>query len=182
MFLKPSAALPALFVTALLGAMAVPAEAQNGALRLATINTQQIIDQAPGAREAQQELEELANSSRQELQGMEQELQQMSEEYERQRSTMAPERREEREQEIMERQQAYFQRQQQLEQELSQRQQQLVNPILERVQNVIDDIRVEGNYTMIFDQAPGTGVLAADPSLDITDQVLARLRSSANNR
>lgn len=183
MVLKPNTALPALFVAALLAATAMPAEAQDGAPRFAWINSQQIIDQAPGAREAQQELEEMTNRSRTELEGLEAEFQEMTQQYERQRGTMSEDRREEREQAIMQRQQALVQRSQELEQEIGERQAQLVNPIFERIRAVIEDIRVEGNYTMIFDHAPGAGVvLAADPALNITDQVLARLRSTANNR
>lgn len=182
MFLKPSVALPALFVASLLAITAMPADAQNGATKFAWINSQQIIDQAPGAREAQQELEEMANRSRSELEGLETELQEMTQQFEQQRGTMSDDRREERQQEIMQRQQALFQRSQELEQELAERQAQLVNPIFDRIRGVIEDIRVEGNYTMIFDHAGGGVVLAADPALNITDQVLARLRSTANNR
>jgi Skp family chaperone for outer membrane proteins len=43
---------------------------------------------------------------------------------------------------------------------------------------VIEDVRREGNYALIFDTAAGA-IITADPGLDLTDQVLERLRTTA---
>jgi Skp family chaperone for outer membrane proteins len=44
---------------------------------------------------------------------------------------------------------------------------------------VLQGMRAEGNYAFILDaEAPGSALVAADPSLDITNQVLARLKHS----
>jgi Skp family chaperone for outer membrane proteins len=58
------------------------------------------------------------------------------------------------------------------------RQAQLVKPIMERVQSVIEAIRSEDGYAMIFDVGAQTNVVvSADKKLDLTDRVLARLKS-----
>jgi outer membrane protein len=58
------------------------------------------------------------------------------------------------------------------------RQAQLVKPIMERVQSVIEAIRSEDGYAMIFDVgAQVSVVVSADKKLDLTDRVLARLKS-----
>jgi Skp family chaperone for outer membrane proteins len=58
------------------------------------------------------------------------------------------------------------------------RQAQLVKPIMERVQSVIETIRTEEGYSMIFDVGSQVSVVvAADKKLDLTDRVLARLKS-----
>ena len=58
------------------------------------------------------------------------------------------------------------------------RQAQLVKPIMERVQSVIESIRTEDGYAMIFDVgAQSSVVVAADKRLDLTERVLARLKS-----
>ena len=62
------------------------------------------------------------------------------------------------------------------------RQAQLVKPIMERVQSVIEAIRTEDGYAMIFDVGSQTSVVvAADKKLDLTERVLARLKSQACN-
>jgi outer membrane protein len=58
------------------------------------------------------------------------------------------------------------------------RQAQLVKPIMERVQGVIEAIRTEDGYAMILDVgAQASVVVAADKRLDLTERVLARLKS-----
>lgn len=81
----------------------------------------------------------------------------------------------------MQKQRDAQQRAMQLEDQAAKRQNELVEPVMRKIQEVIDSIRDEGKYAMIFDVAAG-GVIAADPSLDLTDQVLARLRPTATNK
>jgi outer membrane protein len=52
-------------------------------------------------------------------------------------------------------------------------------PITDAVKKVLDDIREEGGYAMIFDNAPGaSNIVSADKNLDITDRVISRLRAT----
>lgn len=81
----------------------------------------------------------------------------------------------------MQKQREAQQRAMQLEDQAAKRQNELVEPVMRKIQEVIDAIRSEGKYAMIFDVAAG-GLIAADPALDITDQVLARLRPTATNK
>ncbi|TFG62604.1 MAG: OmpH family outer membrane protein, partial [Gemmatimonadales bacterium] len=67
-----------------------------------------------------------------------------------------------------------------METEAGQRQQDLLRPILERVSTVIETIRGERNYAMVFDIST-EGVVAADPSLDITDLVKGRLGAASES-
>ena len=58
------------------------------------------------------------------------------------------------------------------------RQRELLEPIQSRVTAVIEGIRAEGNFAIIFDiTAPGSGIVTADKSLDLTDRVIARLQA-----
>jgi outer membrane protein len=60
------------------------------------------------------------------------------------------------------------------------RQAQLVKPIMEKVQAVIETIRAEDGYAVILDVgAQVSVVVAADKSLDLTERVLARLKSAS---
>ncbi len=55
-------------------------------------------------------------------------------------------------------------------------------PIQEEVRKVLDDIRGEDGYSLILDHTPGQSpIVSADKNLDITDRVVARLRTLAAN-
>src|SRR5690242_17008648 len=77
---------------------------------------------------------------------------------------------------LMEKQQAFSDKQAELTQKFNAKQAELAAPIQEAMLKVLDDIRVEDGYTFILS---GDGVVAADKNLDITEKVLARLRTLA---
>jgi len=74
-------------------------------------------------------------------------------------------------------------RQDDLSQKVQLRQQELLQPITVRVQAVLDGMRAELNCAVIFDVAGsgqgGLWIASADKSLDLTDRVIERLKSSA---
>jgi len=79
---------------------------------------------------------------------------------------------------IRDREAAYQSRARMLDSTMQDRQAQLVKPIMERVQKVIETIRAEDGYAFIFDVGSQTSVVvAADKNLDLTDKVLARLKT-----
>lgn len=153
--------------------LAAPVQAQSD-IQIAYINSERIVQEAPGAQEARQQLEEDLSAYRTEVQQMGEELQQRIQQFEQQQMTLSEQARAEREEEIQQQQMEYQQRIQQLEQQAAQRQQELVQPIMNRINAVIEDIRREGGYTMIFD-ASTQGIIAADPGLDLTAEVIRRL-------
>lgn len=139
------------------------------------IDSQAILQQAPGASEAQQTWSRELAQYRSEVQQLATEIDTMQSNLEQQRDMLNQSAIDRRRQEIAEKQQELRQRAQELEQRAAQRQQELLGPILEEVRAVIDEIREEQGYTMVFD-ASAAGVLAADPRLDITGLVLERLQ------
>jgi Skp family chaperone for outer membrane proteins len=71
------------------------------------------------------------------------------------------------------------QRAQELQQKAAQRQRELLVPLQGRVNGVIESVRAEGGYGIVFDvSAPGSSVVAADRSLDLTDRVIQKLKGS----
>jgi outer membrane protein len=113
-----------------------------------------------------------------EADAMQTELDNLISEYQAQQSTLVPNIRQARETEIMQRQQRYQDRLAQMDQELAQSRQTLIEPILNDMTITIEEIRTEGGYAFIFD-LQGQSIVAADPSLDLTDEVLRRLREKA---
>jgi len=152
-----------------------PAAAQTG--RVAYINVQRVLAEAPGTTDAQQAFERDMQSYRTELEGLENELEALQTSFDRQQATMTPDVREQHQTQMQQKFIAYQQRQAELEETLQRRQSELLGPIMDRIISVTEQVRAEGNYAMIFDAAAG-GLVTADPALDISDQILQRMRST----
>ena len=90
-------------------------------------------------------------------------------------ATLTPTAKAAREKDLGGKQQAYQQHVQELEQTAQQREAELVRPIMEQINKIIEQIRTENGYSFILDAGSQAGVVvAADSSLDITDQVIKR--------
>jgi outer membrane protein len=146
--------------------------------RFAFINSQKILAEAPGAREAQQTFEREMQRFRTEVDSLEQQLEQMRVDLERQQATLSPQVRQQRQEAMQQQFTTYQSRLGELERTAQRRQTELVEPIMQRISETIEEMRREGNYGMIFDASAGA-LITADPSLDLTDRVIARLRQTA---
>lgn len=140
------------------------------------INSQKLLQATPGADKAQKTWNQELQKYRSEVQGLASQVDSLQQAYQRQEAMLSDAAKQRKQQEIDQKRQQLQQRTQQLEQQASQRQQQLLQPILNKVRGVIEQIREERGYTMVFDAA-GSGLLAADPKLDITDMVIQRLKA-----
>jgi outer membrane protein len=153
-----------------------PASAQ--ATKFAFINSQKILAEAPGTGEAQKAFEADMARYRAQVDSLEQALEKAQQDYGRQQATLSEQAKRERQQQLQQQFATYQQRVAELEQVAQRRQAELVQPIMKRVTEVIEEIRKQGNYGMIFDASAGS-LITADPSLDLTDRVLERLRTTA---
>jgi outer membrane protein len=167
---------PSLLALALLASTGSGVGAQTG-LKIGYINSQAIYQEAPGAQAAQQQFESDMERFRGEVQRLGEELQTLVTQYEQQQMTLSPEARQTREAAIREKEGAYRTRVGELENEAGRRQQELVEPIMRRINEIIEVLRREGNYSLIFDVGPGSNIIAADPALDLTNEVIRRLRA-----
>lgn len=157
-------------------ASATAVQAQATALKVGYINSAVLLEEAPGAQEASERFDAELQGMYAEMDRLAQEIQALVEQYDRQQSLLTPAAKAQREEEIRLKQQQAQERSQQLEAQAAQRQQEIVAPITEAVNAVIEQIREEGSYAFIFDVAAGS-IIAADPALDLTPEVLRRLRA-----
>lgn len=141
------------------------------------VDTGVILSQYAMAQEAQRSLEATLQGYMAELQQLSTDMQSTLEEYDQQRMTMTPENRRAREEEIARSQQAIEQRRQELDNQAQQRRAEVFQPVMESITAVIEGIRVEGDYAMILDAA-SQAILSADPSLELTQEVLNRLQAA----
>jgi outer membrane protein len=166
-----------MIVLAGFGAVASPASAQ--AQRIAYLNSQAIIAETPGATEAQAAIQQEAQRLQQRIQVLEDSMNALIADYQRQSVLLSPEEKKRREEALGARQQAFAQRVQILREEAQNRQQELMRPIMSRVEEVIEAVRTEGSYGIIFDTESGA-MVSADTTLDLTSQIIARLKAPPN--
>lgn len=172
------------FVTAALVALAAAvgttaAEAQQTSGKIGYISSDRILQATPAVQEAQESLGAEMEQYRAEVQEMAQDLEQMITQYEQQQLTLSAEAKASREAEIRAKQQQYQRRVQELDQLAAQRQSEVVQPIMDQINQVIEQIRMEGEYAVIFDVSTGA-IIAADPALDLTQEVIDRLDIAAS--
>jgi outer membrane protein len=155
------------------------AAAQQGAIVF--LDSERLRREAPSLQSARQELERemavLEARADSALGPLQAELQAVAQEFQQQQAMMTAERRQQRQAALAAMQRDLQQQGAQWEARAQEIQQRVLGPALERINNVIDAIREENGYRFVLDVAAG-GVVAADPSLDITAEVLRRLSAS----
>jgi outer membrane protein len=147
-------------------------------VKIGYINSALLLQQAPGRAEAEAQFDREVGTYRQQLSRMNDSLNTLMAAFDRDATKLDTAARAVRGKAIRDRETEYQNRARGLDSTMQARQAQLVKPIMERVQNVIEAIRAEDGYSMILDVGAGASVVvAADKRLDLTDRVLARLKS-----
>lgn len=159
-------------------AFAQTATAPGGVPKLAYVRGQDILAQTPGRPELEAQFNKEVDSAKALEKAWGDSMNVLVSDYAKSEATLSADQKTARQAALREKQASYQQRTQQLEQKVQAENQRLVGPVLQRVNGIIDQVRTEGGYTMIFDvQNQGSGIVSADKNLDITDQVITRLKS-----
>ncbi len=156
------------------------ADAQAQPIKIAYLNSQEVLNAAPGAAEAQATFDREMEGFQAEIQQFEEELRRMEEQYQQQQLTLSPEAKANRERELQSRIQQYQQRGQALQEQAARRRAELVQPVMDHITEVIEQLRAEQNYALILDVSAGS-IVSADPALDITQEVIRRLQASGDD-
>jgi outer membrane protein len=176
-----------------LGVLAVPAVAQQkapakpatsaaapaGGAKLAFVDSRRILMATPGWTAAEQAFAKERTAFAAEMQRLQASLDSAAQDFEQSSVVLSPTQRQAKRTELDTKRQQLEQRAQELQQKAQQRQGELLAPLETRVNSVIDSVRVEGSYAFIFDVSSGnSGIIAADRSLDLTDQVIGRIKGA----
>ena len=176
-FLRTACATMAV-LTPLLG-FSNQAQAQQSQFRMAFVNMAILLDNAPGRTQAESTYARETRSYSDQLKRMNDSLNTLFTSYQKAEPTLTAAQKETRQKAMRDLQGALQDKQQQLSQQAQQRQNELMAPIMEQVKKVLDDIRTEDGYAMIITGDPNL-ILSYDKNLDITDRVVARLRTVAS--
>jgi outer membrane protein len=161
----------------LLAAAAIPTRAQG--VKLAFVQTSALLEQAPGRAEAEAQFEKETGGYREQIKRMSDSLNAMVSAFEKRQASLAAATRDAQAKDIQSREAEYQRRSRDLEQKAQARQSELVQPILDKIKQAIEDVRVEGGFTMIFNADQGSPIVAVDKNLNVTDRVLTKLRGTA---
>jgi len=161
---------------ALLTALSLPARAQG--VKVAYVQTSDLLDQAPGRAEAEAQFDKETGGYRDQIKRMSDSLNAMVADFQKRQATLTPAARETQGKGLQAKEQEYQRRTQELEQKAQGRQSELVQPILDKVKAAIEEVRVEGGYAMIFNADQGSPIVAVDKSLNVTDRVLSKLKGT----
>ena len=175
----------AVVATTMVAAGALSAAAQQtpaAATKIAYVNTQAIFQAAPGRAEAEAQFERETTTFREQVKRMDDSLNTLVSDYQKTAARLDTTTRARREAAIRTKQDEYRQRASTLEEQLNQRRDALLQPIMERIRQALDQIRSEDGYAMILNNdAQGSLIVSADKNLDVTERVVARLKTLAAN-
>jgi len=169
-----------MFVGACALSVAVPAVAfAQTPQKFAFINSQAIMQSAPGRMEAELQFQKDMEGFRTQVKVLGDSLTAIQEAYNKEELTLSPAAKEPKLKALRDKQTDYQDRVQKLNDAAQAREAELMQPILENVRKVLDDIRAEGGYSFIFDVSAGSFIVSADKNLDVTDRVVSKLKLMA---
>ena len=147
----------------------------NAQVKIAHVNTAEILEAMPDKAKAEKDLERYYNELQNQLQAMAKEYQTKMQDYEANQATMSNLVKQSKEKEIVDLQTRIQQFQVNAEDEFATKRAELLKPILDKIQNAINLVGKEKGYTYVLDLATGAAVFVGDAAIDCTNDVKAKL-------
>ena len=145
------------------------------AQKYAYVDTEYILDNIPEYRDAQMQLDDLAQQYQEEIEGKFAEVDKMRKNLEAEAVLMPDDIKQKREEEIEQAEMDIKKLQSQhfgVGGDLFDKREELIRPIQEKIFNAIEEIAVEKNYAFVFDKAGSLTILYSSDKFDISDDVL----------
>ena len=144
-------------------------------VKIAHVNTAEILDAMPEKTKAEKDLENYYGELQSQLQAMAQEYQTKMQDYEANQATMSNLVKQSKEKEIIDIQNRIQQFQANAENDFESKRAELLAPMLDKIQNAINSVGKEKGYTYILDLATGAAVYVGTDAVDCTKDVKAKL-------
>jgi outer membrane protein len=156
----------------------------QGPQKFAYINSQVVLQQAPGRTELEAQLKKEMDPYTKRMQVMEDSVATMLAAYQKDAPTLAPAVKTQREEAIQKKQRSFAEEAEQLQQKAAESRDRISRPLMEMFNRVLNEVRAEDGYAFIFDVGDPEAqlIVAADKNLDITEKVIARMRTTAAAR
>jgi len=148
-------------------------------VKIAFVNSQALMEAAPGRAAATDLLNKEGQGYQTQLQKMQDSINGLLTKYQKDEPTLSATQKDSKQKAIQALETEFQAKQLQFQKQFDDHTKEVMAPITDAVKKVIDDIRVEDGYAIILDNAPGAGnIVAADKNLDITDRVVSRLKAT----
>jgi outer membrane protein len=148
-------------------------------LKIAFVNTQALMEAAPGRAAAEATLTKEGEGYRAQIAKMQDSINVLLTKYQKDEPTLSATAKD-KQQKVIQALETDFQANQlKFQKAFADRQAEVMAPITDAVKKVLDDIRTEDGYSMILSNDPQTTtIVSADKNLDITDRVVSRLHAT----
>lgn len=146
--------------------------------KIGYVDSRRILRETPGYAKAESTFTKELETYRGEVQKLQAGLDSAASDFEQQAVLLSPTQRAQKRKDLEAKQGQVEQRTQELQTRAATRERELLDPINAKINSVIEGLRAAGNYAMIFDiSSPGSGIVAADKALDLTQRVIQQLKS-----
>jgi outer membrane protein len=151
----------------------------QGPLKIGYVNTQALMAAAPGRAAAESTYAKEVAAFQKQQKVWRDSLEKQFTAYSKAEPTLTAARKQSEQERISKIQQDLNNLNQLGEAKMQQRQSEVLAPLMETVRAAIDEIRTEQGYAMIFSGDENSPIVSADKNLDITEKVIARLKTKA---
>jgi len=148
------------------------------AQKYAYVDTEYILDNIPEYKDAQRQLDELAEEYQAEVEEAYAKLDKMVKDFQAESVLLPDDIKKKREDELNDERNKIRELQKQHfgpEGDLFDKREELVKPIQEKIFNAIEEIATEKNYSFVFDKAGSLSILYVNAKYDISDDVLDKV-------
>ena len=162
-----------LFIMLLL-AVGMTANAQKFAL----IDTEYIMKNIPAAQSANEQMQEATKKYQSEVEALAKEAQKMFQDYQAKSSTLSAVQKTKKEDEIVAKEKEAAELKRKYfgpEGELSKMQDKLLTPIQDDIYEAVKAVSQQYGYDLVIDRATASGIIFANPRIDISDEILRKL-------
>ncbi|MEO5948108.1 MAG: OmpH family outer membrane protein [Chitinophagaceae bacterium] len=148
------------------------------AQKYAIIDTRYILDKMPDYKEAQKQLDQVAEGWQKDIDGRQADLDKMYQNFEAEQVMLTADLRKKREDQLYNKEKELRDLQRKrfgFEGDLFKKRQELIKPIQDKVYNAVQKMAVLRGYDFVLDKSEGITIIFADPKLDKSEDVLKDL-------
>ncbi len=166
---------PVLWTMALILALAGFSGGAAAQTRVAVVNISKLVTESPQAASARQKMDQEFSARRKKLEGMQDRLIADVDKAKKDAAVMSEDQKKKTQEDLARRQREFAQQQGEYNAEVARREQQELEALRKTILEVVAEVARQSKYDVVI----GDGVVYAADSVNITDKVLAAMRSKA---
>jgi outer membrane protein len=151
------------------------------AQKIGVIDVTQILQSVPDYKKAQDELDRTAQQWRQEIAQQQDQIKGLYNKFQAEQVLLSDEQKKQREDEIVQKEKLVRDMQRDkfgAEGQLFKKRQELVKPVQDKIYQIIERFANEKGYDILLDKGSASGVIFANPSLDVTQKLIEMLKKN----